>query len=382
MGITVVKIRDKYYVAVRWEGKRRHFRAGDTEEEADKIANDIRVLFNLEGEKALRHYGRKKRKRTIAEYGAPWLVELESTSLKPATILSYKGNFEVHILPAFGSLEIDGLTYSLLKRFVIEKVDSGLSKNTVRLIVGTIRAMLNEARDDGLIETNPAQGLGKFYRSASNPRSEPNPFERDELQAILDGSKVYCPMYVDLILALACTGMRLGEAIALKWKDLDFRSSTIHVRRNLPSNPSLNRIETPKTKHGRRKIAMPPDLSHQLRKLLAARRQRAFARGRQDQIPEWVFLNTEEKLVEYSVFRTSWRRLLARVKVEGESIRYRSPGQLRHTWASHRLSEGKSLLWVSKQLGHSNPSITLKFYARWIPEQGENEHTGVKEGLS
>ena len=368
MGITVVKIRDRYYVAVRWEGKRRHFRAGDTEEEADKIANDIRVLFNLEGEKALDKFGSRRRGKaaelpTIKEYAEAHMKRLKKTSLKETTVNRYTGDLRNHIIPYFGHLPIDGITRKALKQFFGEKVEAGLRRDSIRNIRAALSSMLSEALDEELIQANPAFKIGKFYKAAPKDRDVPDPFSRAEAAAAIEAFGRKYPEYRELFLVLYRTGMRCGEATALQVGDLDFRNSRILIARNLPSSLPVRSVTTPKSKR-ERYVEMDEELKAALKAFLKRRKEDWLALGKE--APMWLFCDKNGQPHRYDLYRKRWSRVLA-----AANIRYRSPGQLRHTFASLNLSEGKPLLWVAAELGHKDASLTLTKYSRWMPREKE-----------
>lgn len=381
MTVKVRPINGLLYFVVHHRGKRFFKRAPDDPEKAESDRQKLETYLDMEGIEALQErFGRKKSRKIpkIKTYGANWVAELEKTNLKPSTIHRYAYDIDRYVIPAFGHLEIDQITYAQLKRFVIEKVDAGLSRDTVRNIVASIRGMMNEALEEGWIDANPVQRLGKFWRKGKVRREEPEPFTYDELAAVIEKAQEKRYWY-ELILVLARTGMRPGEGIALKWEDLDFPNGLIQVRRNLPSHPGVREVGKPKTIAGRRDVDMPEELAIALRALKTARKAAWLKKGRAE-IPDWIFCTRDGELHRYGNLRRAWLLICEKAKV-----RYRSPGQLRHTWASHRLSEGKPLLWVSKQLGHSDANITLRTYARWMPEQervlARNlRETGQKEG--
>jgi integrase len=254
----------------------------------------------------------------------------------------------------------------LLKEFLSEKVDSGLKRDTVRNIVAALSTMLTEAMDDGLINANPALRLGKYYRRAKKNREEPDPLSREEASISLEGLREKFPEYYEFFLCMYCTGMRPGEATVLKVTDLDFHHNSIVVERNLPSNPSIKEITTTKGKR-KREVEMDSTLKLALQEMLKRRREEYMAKG-QNKIPEWLFCHEASCMREIKNWQNNypkrWKRLLAAVQ-----IRYRSPGQMRHTFASLNLSEGKPLLWASAQLGHKDSSVTLKKYATWMPKE-------------
>ncbi|MDA2938766.1 site-specific integrase [Acidobacteria bacterium AH-259-A15] len=368
MRIKAIQINGKWYVRLSWQGKRKFFRAGNSEEEAHKIASDFQVLVEVEGEeKALSRFGRKKKPRdTVKTYAEQYMRRLVTTDLKETTINRYQGDLLNHIIPHFGNIELCDITRPMLKDFLTKKVDSGLKRDTVRNIVAALSTMLTEAMDDGLIDANPALRLGKFYRRAKKNREEPDPFSREEARISLEGLRKKFPEYYEFFLCMYRTGVRPGEATVLKVTDLDFRHDSIMVERNLPSNPSIKKITTTKGKR-KREVEMDSTLKQALQEMLKRRREEYMAKG-QNKIPEWLFCHEATSMRDIKNWQNNypkcWKRVLAAVE-----IRYRSPGHMRHTFASLNLSESKHLLWVSAQLGHKDPDVTLKKYAKWMPKE-------------
>ena len=156
----------------------------------------------------------------------------------------------------------------------------GLKPKTARKIIGTLSTILNEAVDDGLLTSNPALGLRKVYRSPDfrDASGTPiTPLTREELAHLLAttrehqvrrGTKVVHPFrrYYPFLLLLARTGLRLGEAIALRWGDIDWHGGFIEVRRNYVRD----RLTTPKNRKARR-VDMSAQLQETLRALYAER---------------------------------------------------------------------------------------------------------------
>ncbi len=154
--------------------------------------------------------------------------------------------------------------------------------------------------------------------------------------------------------------MRIGEATALQWQDIDFTNDYIVVRRNIPHHREL---ETTKTKASQRKIDMSFEFSSELRRLRTERKKRALADGKTFDVEGWVFPNEDGTPIFYSNFlRRVWHK-----SRDEEKVRRRTPHDLRHTWASHTLAARADLAYVSNQLGHANPSITLRIYSHWVP---------------
>jgi integrase len=214
--------------------------------------------------------------------------------------------------------------------------------------------------NEGILAANPVVKLGKFYRSAKKVKEKIDPFTIEELHQIEAKCKEKFPEYYCFILCMARTGMRIGEVTAIQWIDIDFARNYIIVRRNIPHH---RQVETTKTVASQRKVDMSPELATELKQLRTERKKQALADGKAFDMEEWVFRTEEGTPIHYTNFlRRVWHKIQDQAKV-----RRRTPHDLRHTWASHMLAGGADLAYVSAQLGHANPSITLRIYSHWVP---------------
>jgi integrase len=215
---------------------------------------------------------------TMAVYSERWLGLVQG-HLKTRTLASYQHTLRLHILPELGSLKVRNVSRSHVRTMLSEKLRTGkikritegtsvkdlrvpLARASVRIIHATLRALLNAAVDEGIIAINPAERLGRHLRlvaPATARQEEIKAMTRRQLANLLGASaaaaKEYERRHYELFLLLARTGMRLGEALALQWEDVDFPNREIRVARAF----SAGRIETPKSGHGR-----TVDVSNQL----------------------------------------------------------------------------------------------------------------------
>jgi integrase len=102
--------------------------------------------------------------------------------------------------------------------------------------------MLNHAVEDGILEHNPAARVGRVLAPRRSASQDIHPLSRDELNLLLGAVRQNAPSYYCLFLCLARTGMRLGEALALQWGDIDWHGRFAEVRRNF----TLGKITSPK----------------------------------------------------------------------------------------------------------------------------------------
>lgn len=358
-----------WYLVIHFRGRRIQRKVADNQKDAEKIMRELEVELQFRGYGALDRFKPQSRsgEGTVSGYADKWIGELRASGLKPSTVDSYEDNLEHHIKPFFGSLLLIDVTYSRVKDFISDRMATPFkrskkegakeyhySKDSVRLMVATLRAMMEEAVREEILEENPIHNVGKFYGAARRLRDDPDPFSLTELMKTEEAAG----SWLAFSLFQSRTGARVGEAIALQWPDIDWDKRQAYIRRTMPVN---RLVGDPKTPASKRWVEMSPQLVIALHDL--ERRQLAFWFGKGAEMPKWVFATPEGNAPDYSV----WRKAFARLQKKA-GVRERRPHDLRHTFASLSLQAGKPITWVSRMLGHKNPEITLKIYARWAEE--------------
>ncbi len=298
---------------------------------------------------------------TVAVYAERWLGLL--TTLKPRTIDTYSDALRLHLLPHLGGVKVRLLHKGQVKGVLAQKLTDGLSRSTVRIIHATLRAVLNAAVDDGIILANPAERLGRHLRLVSAPatrQEEIKAMTREQLAVFLTAAQAaptaHERRHAPLFLLMARTGLRLGEAFALQWDDLDFQAREIRVARAF----SDGRLDTPKSGHGRT-VDMSAQLARALLRLLVERKAETLKRGWAE-VPTWVFCSTTGTPLQKGNLRRVFVRVLKRA-----GLPHFSPHSLRHTFASLLLQQGESPVYVQRQLGHASIKLTVDTYGRWLP---------------
>ncbi len=203
--------------------------------------------------------------------------------------------------------------------------------------------MLAVAVDDGIIASNPVAGLGKALRLSRKPvdadaDEEIKAMDRTQLAAFLGAVP---DRYYPLFLTMARTGVRVGEAVAFQWDDIDLTGATARICRNL----SRGRLGSPNGNRAR-SVDLSPELADVLRHELLARKKAALASGRP--MAPWCFPTSTRTPFDDGKIRLVMRRTMKRA---GPPTHF-SPHCLRHTYASILLSEGESPAYIQRQLGH------------------------------
>ena len=296
---------------------------------------------------------------TATVYADRWLRLIAST-VKPRTLESYASTLRLHLLPVFGAWRVQHLDKGGIKAMLADKLASGLSRNTVRIIHATLRAMLRAAVDDGIMPVNPAEKLGRQLHLVTPKavrQEEIKAMTREQRQRFLTTAARETPHYYPLLFTLAGTGIRLGEALALQWGDIDGFAREIRITRSL----SRGEVGTPKAGHGRT-VDLSEVLAETLWQLEQTCTREALLMGCPT-LPPWVFCTRAGTPMDESKVRRAMRHVLQKATLP----LHFSPHCLRHTYASLMLQQGESLTYVQRQLGHASINLTADTYGKCLP---------------
>jgi integrase len=250
---------------------------------------------------------------TLAEYASHWLEGVAALRVRPASVEQYALRLRLRVLPAIGHLPLTSITRETVRTLIGDMVRGGsrrstgqpVSRATVRETVRTLNNVLATAEEDGLIPANPARKMGKYLSATdATEASEVEIFDRAEVGRLLELAESDFPEYHPFVLCLARTGMRLGEAIALEWRDVDWITRVLLVRR------SRRRGRVSEPKNGKlRRVDMSAQLADVLRGLKTLQEAEAVLAGREP--PERVFSAPDGGPVSEDVFRKRvWTPLL------------------------------------------------------------------------
>lgn len=153
--------------------------------------------------------------------------------------------------------------------------------------------------------------------------------------------------------------MRAGEALALKWSDLDFNVRFIEVQRGLTKWG----IEKPKSVKNRR-VDMSKQLAEALLDLRHERKEETLKKGWKE-MPEWIFVNEEGKLMDEG----NWRKRIFNKALEKAGLRQVRVHNLRHSYAIALIQAGEPLPYIQRQLGHHSIKVTVDIYGKYMPTE-------------
>jgi len=301
-----------------------------------------------------KHFPNSKRVRKLSRYAgdtktvgralAEWL-ERRRPELEHSTMTMYDRTVRFTLIPAFGSTTLRAFTRAQLRQW--EQSQSSGAKN-LNNALAPMRQMFAEELDAGSITTNPIAGY-KVRRPRQADKTDPiDPFTPDEVRVILDAAG---EQFRNLVQFAVWSGLRTSELIALRWRDVDLKASVVHVRAAVV----LGKRKATKTSTGTRDVELlqPALDALKAQQALTLLKGSAVFENPATAAP-WV---TDKQIREWN-----WIPLLKRA-----GVKYRPFKQTRHTFASMTLSAGENVFWVAKQMGHKDPTVTMRKYARFIP---------------
>jgi integrase len=313
-------------------------------------------------------------KQPLAAYLTDWAAGLR---LAPSTVASYRKNLRLHVIPHLGQVPLASVTTAQIDALYRKledggradhKAGAGLSARTVRYVHTILGKALRDAVDADMIQRNPAART--HPPSAKEARSpEMACWTAPQLSAFLAWSEQKSSLHTAWRL-LALTGMRRGELLALRWKDVNFTNSTITVRRSVGvirhAGESV-RVDEGPTKNGRARVVNTDSAT--MASLKAWRSARALLALPLAATSSLVFGDLEGQHRHPERFSRLFSGTLARCQRElGEDvvplIRLHD---LRHTHATLLLATGEPVRLVSERLGHASAVVTMAVYAHVLP---------------
>jgi integrase len=346
------------------EERRRETKAGfATQKECQQAVNKLLVAVEAQTYSA-------PTKANVRQYLCKeWLPAVKAT-IRPSTYNSYVQHVECHIAPHIGSVKLQKLSGSQVNALYAKLAESGAKngkKGISAMTIHHVHACLHKACKDavrwGHISRNPLDAADP-PRKKGDGTKEMKTWTKEQLKAFLEAmndERLYALWHT-----IAMTGMRRGEAIGLRWSDIDLENSRLSVRRALiPINREVV-VSEPKTAKGRRVIAIDAGTVEVL-KGQAARQL--------DEQGEWdaawvdsayVFTAENGAALDPESVTRYFRQAVGKSMLPPIRLH-----DLRHTHATLALQVGIHPKVVSERLGHATVSITLDTYSHAIPAMQE-----------
>lgn len=272
------------------------------------------------------------------------------TVYKPSVLHGYAITFESRLLPTFGRMKVAELRRVSIQRYVDQLVAEGLAAQTIRNVVTALRVLLKWCVREELIQTNPCDGLELPSGGET----------RDRIASVAEALELLEPLEPRdrAILATAFfAGLRRGELMALRWKDVHLAEKRIEVRQAY--DPRTKTFGMPKSNAGFRVGSNAPGIPELLVPYLEA-------------IPPdigeaLIFGHREFNTTPGQPFNASLLARRCRAAWKDAGLEPIGLHECRHTYASICIAAGINIKTLSTWMGHSSITITLDRYGHLLP---------------
>ena len=294
---------------------------------------------------------------TVQAYFTMWLREYQYNKLKPSSFDRLESTVTNHIIPQIGGLKIDKVTRDQIQALINRLYkEEQLSYSSVKKVYVALNSGYKHAEIADVVRKNPC--LGIVLPSQKEHTKEVFPLTVQEVEKLKNALKSDSCCYGNAYLLILNTGLRMGEALSLRWEDVNFENQTISIDKNNVLTKKrgadgeriggyeLHTQNSTKTASGNRIIPINHSAEQALRAL-----------QKNNETP-YVIVNSRQHQVLPSNFERSFHALLRKANIN------KSYGvhALRHTFASMLFAKGVDVKFVSKLLGHSSVKITYDTY--------------------
>ncbi len=316
----------------------------------------------LEGKRDAGMAGAAGKPVTVAAWLAHWLDTIAARKVRPSTLTRYRQLAAHQLVPAVGHHRLDRLQPEHLEALYAKLLDGGAAPASVRQAHRVMSRALKVAMQRGRV----ARNVASLVDPPTVQHAEIEPLTAAEARRVLataGGKRNGARWSVALAL-----GLRQGEALGLTWPALDLEAGSLAVRLALQRQPGQGLVLVPpKSRAGRRTIALPPQLVEALKAHRAVHLAERLAAG-----PLWeehglVFCQPNGRPLDPRSDHRAWRALLDEAGVRGARLH-----DARHTAATLLLQQGVPARVAMEILGHSQISLTLGTYSHVMPELAQD----------
>ena len=309
---------------------------------------------------------------TADQYFETWL-EGKRLSVKPSTLRVYATYYRPYASPVIGQLPLKDITRRDILAMQAEAARH-LRPTTVNILLRIVQTMLNTAVSEGLLPRNPARGVGCMKVTEKAAETYHRALTEGEQATFMTAARD--SFYYELLAFQLLTGVRLGEAAALQWTDID--QTVIHIRRTVTRTeegvPVLG--ASTKTEAGERDIP----INAAIRALLRRQRQKWETLPKLPGCEMLCFLSPRGQLVGHGAVNRAIRTILSRLRAQGTDIPPFTSHALRDTFATRYIEQGGTPQTLKTILGHSSLAMTMDLYSHVLPntKQAEMDRVNIR----
>jgi len=278
-------------------------------------------------------------KITVQDWIVKWMDIYKSRTLKKKTIENYNSAANNYIIPNIGNIQLQKLTALDIQGLINKLIDKQIAPSTIKYMFTVLSASINQAIRNNLVSKNPCADV----KTPKISRNAIKTFSVEELKQFLAQAKEHY-LYPSFLI-LATTGIRRGECLALKWKDINFDTGILTISTQIIESRTYgNIIDTPKTECSIRKIPISSviiDILSQYKK----------------DNNDWIAGTKNKTFVSPRNFNRAYYMLLERAGLNHLKLH-----GIRHSVATLLIEGNVDLKSVSLLLGHSTEGFTARTY--------------------
>ena len=321
---------------------------------------------------------------TVATYGIRWVREVKALQVRASTAADYEARLRREVFPMLGVTRMIDLRPAHIDRWMASLRQQGKSANTVNGARQVLGAMCKHAFRTDVLAANPVLATDRVKPQKGDPTQVREPWSLEEVYRVLEAAR---DDDLDGFLHLMLhTGLRPGEAMGIRWEDIDLDKGQLAITGTLKDARSLmpdgqgvvRQVRNdPKTVHSRRQIPISAALAASLERQQMRQSVQRMAAGTSWKETGYVFTTSVGTPFWSSNLRKKYQRFLADI-----GIRYIRLHDHRHTVARIALDSGKvPIEQASQALGHTRIDTTKQIYAGCVPRYNEEFIVGISNVL-
>ena len=390
---------EKLYYAVYYvNGKQKweKVRSGEPEKRKHAIKEDAqKILTKRLSEINAGEYLELKR-ATFAEFKDKWMTLYAEGHIRHSSLATFKGFFENHLIPAFGHKQLTAIGVEDIEDFKAQKMvqpkdqvrkekdlkgssdieeqdDVGaLSPQTVKHLLRLLRQVLDYAVELGYLRNNPSRKV-KYPKI---PRMEMEVYTPAEVVKLLEHTP---EKWRAFFLVAISTGLRVGELLAMRWKNLDWNGGQYFVKETWqrPRDGRKAYFSEPKTESSVAPVDLMPEALEALKEHQQRQAAEKLKAGEDYKDQDLIFATPAGgPLDDANVIQRVYKHTVKEARLR--QIRFHD---LRHTAASILIASKQSPKYIQKQMRHASIDITFDRYGHLFPDANREAMMGMSSML-
>jgi len=315
------------------------------------------------------------KKTSVSDYLDKWIASIKG-SVSSTTYERYKQLCDKHLKPTIGNIALNKLQAIRISELYSDAMESGridgnggLSKQTVLHMHRVLKRALSQAVKWGLLSRNPCDAVDNIPKPSKKERLTFTTEETLSLLEQLGGNPLYLP-----VLIAVTTGMRRGEVLGLRWKDIDLDKKRLYIRQIVIETREYGlEVKQPKTDSSSRTIALPQIAIEAIKKYRVEQAELCLQLGK-GLTPESMLFDEFSGLNVPNRITVNFRSF-----IKAHGFKHVTFHDLRHTHATHLLEQNIHPKIVSERLGHSTIALTMNTYSHVMPTMQEEAANKVDE---